>query len=112
VHRHRQPRARAVTVERPSGSRAPPLGDAGGEHPGRGQIAPSPRLVEAVDILGLPEVALEPVILPADAPHLRPVAGDDRPGPDRGEQQQHHHDLHGQIGVQEEPDQPHQAVLA
>ncbi len=112
VHGDREPGAGAVLVQMLAVGGAPPFGNSGGEDPGGGKIAPPARLVEAVDVPGFPEVALEPVVLAIDPAHLRPVAGDDRPGPDRGEQQQHHDDLHGQIGMQEQTGQPTQAILA
>ena len=59
VHRDREPGAGAVLVELLAGGRAAPFGDAGGEHLGDGQVAPAAALVEGVDILGFPEVALE-----------------------------------------------------
>ena len=85
MQRDRQPRARALAIDPAARGRAAPFGDAGGEHLGGGMLLPPAHLVEGVDILGPPEVALEALAVAGGAAQLQPLADDDRPGPDAGE---------------------------
>ena len=85
--------------------RAPPFGDARRQHARRRQLVVAVRLVEGVDVLGLPEFALEPRASRARVrPSRRQNDEDDRPGPDAGEQQPDHHHLHHPVGLEEQRD--------
>src|SRR5690606_25566419 len=68
------------------------------------------RLVKGVDVLRLPEVALEAIVVAADAPHHQPLADDDRPGPDAGREQAEHHHLHDDVGLHEQADRRHRSA--
>ena len=103
-HRRGQPLAGAPAVDLPARGGAPPFRDACAEHLGDRQRGIAFDPVERVDILGLPEITLEPLDLAARAAEPEEEAEDDRPGPDAGEQQPGHHDLHHGIGVQEDGD--------
>ena len=110
VQRDRQPRPRPLTVDILPRGRAAPLGDSGGEHPRRRSLVAAARLVEPVDVVGLPEVALEALALAPEPPHPERVRDDDRPGPEAGEQQADHHRHHHRVGLEEQV--PQRQVVA
>src|SRR3546814_19258510 len=64
VHRSREPRPRAVTVEGFASRRASPFGDTGGKYLRARPILAAMRFMEAVDVLRLPEIPPEPLVLP------------------------------------------------
>ena len=104
MHDHGEAGAGAVAVDLVAGRRAAPLGDAGAEHLGTRQRLLAALLDEAVDIVGLPEVALEGGIALADAADPQRMGDDDRPGPDAGEDEPGHHRLDDDVGPQEQGD--------
>src|SRR6185437_10463059 len=72
-------------------------------HAGRAAVRLD-RPIELCEIPARPEVVLELVRLAYRAPEEQSLPEDDGPGSERGEQQQPHHDLHGDAGLDHQAD--------
>jgi hypothetical protein len=97
----------ALAVDALAAGRAAPFGDPGGEHLGARDIGLAPGLVEAVDIVRLPEIALEGLRAQRRPAQLQGVADDDRPRPDAGQEQADDDRLDDEVRLQEQSERRH-----
>ena len=104
VHNRTQALARALPVDPLAAGRMAPFRHRARQNLCDRQLVLGARLDEAVNVLGLPELAFEFLRLAADAAHAHDEGDDDRPGPDAGQDKADNHGFDYDIGLQKQPD--------